>query len=342
MGKHLATHGIGLIGALIFIWLDFPLPWLFGPLCSCLIAAVFGAQLTTVKIINDGMRTILGVAAGATVTIGFVISLPGLWETLIFIPIIVFVSGVVGVWYFKNLCGYDFPTAYYASMPGGLQDMLVFGEEAGGNVRAMSLIHATRVLVIVVLLPILLTSVWQVTLAQAPGKPVHSFALDQLLILGFCAIAGWKIAAYFNMFGATILGPLLLTAFASMTEVLQTRPPAEAIWAAQYFIALGIGVKYVGISIEEIRKDILAGLGFCVFLLLLTLVIVSFIVLYGRAPAIEAVLSLMPGGQAELVVMALIVGADMGFVVAHHLFRIFIVILGAPILAKIMRAKSGH
>jgi uncharacterized membrane protein AbrB (regulator of aidB expression) len=86
----------------------------------------------------------------------------------------------------------------------------------------------------------------------------------------------------------------------------------------------------------------LAGLGFCVFLLLLTLVIVSFIVLYDRAPAVEAVLSLTPGGQAELVVMALIVGADMGFVVAHHLFRIFIVILGAPILAKIMRAKSGH
>jgi uncharacterized membrane protein AbrB (regulator of aidB expression) len=50
----------------------------------------------------------------------------------------------------------------------------------------------------------------------------------------------------------------------------------------------------------------------------------------------------MPGGQAELVVMALIVGADMGFVVAHHLFRIFIVILGAPILSQIMLAKSGH
>ena len=60
------------------------------------------------------------------------------------------------------------------------------------------------------------------------------------------------------------------------------------------------------------------------------------------APAVEAILSLTPGGQAELVVMALIVGADLGFVVAHHLFRIFIVIIGAPILARFMRAKSGH
>lgn len=342
MGKHAATHGISLAGAGVFLWLDLPLPWLFGPLCSCLIAALLGARLTTVKILSDGMRTILGVAAGATVTLGFVMSLPSLWDTLIFIPIIVFFSGVVGVWYFQTLCGYDFPTAYYASMPGGLQDMLVFGEEAGGNIRAMSLIHATRVLVIVVLLPVLLTSVWQVSLDQAPGQPVQSFAIDQLLILAICALAGWKIAAYFNMFGATILGPLLLTALASITEVLHTRPPAEAIWAAQYFIALGIGVKYVGITVEEIRKDILAGLGFCVFLLVLTLGIVSFIVFFELAPAVEAILSLTPGGQAELVVMALIVGADLGFVVAHHLFRIFIVIIGAPILARFMRAKSGH
>jgi uncharacterized membrane protein AbrB (regulator of aidB expression) len=48
---------------------------------------------------------------------------------------------------------------------------------------------------------------------------------------------------------------------------------------------------------------------------------------------------LTPGGQAELVVLALIVGADMTFVVAHHLLRIFVVILGAPIVAALIPAK---
>lgn len=342
MARHIATHCIGLAGAVIFLWLHLPLPWLFGPLSGCLIAALSGARLSTVKLLSDSMRTILGVAAGSTVTIGFVMAIPSLWDTLIFIPMMVVAIGVLGVWYFQKLCGYDFPTAYYASMPGGLQDMLVFGEEAGGNIRAMSLIHATRVLVIVVLLPILLTSLWQVELDRPPGSPARDFEIDQLATLGVCAIAGWKIAAHFGMFGATILGPLLLTAAASITGILQTRPPAEAIWAAQYFIALGIGVKYVGITAEEIRNDVAAGLGFCVLLLLLTLGVVGFVVQFDLAPAVEAVLSLAPGGQAELVVMALIVGADMGFVVAHHLFRIFIIILGAPILARFMRAKPLH
>jgi uncharacterized membrane protein AbrB (regulator of aidB expression) len=124
-----------------------------------------------------------------------------------------------------------------------------------------------------------------------------------------------------------------------MTGILNSRPPAEAIWAAQYFISLGIGVKYVGITIDEMRRDVVAGLGFCILLLLLTLAVLGLVVKFELAPAVEAILSLAPGGQAELVVMALIAGADMGFVVSHHLLRIFIVILGAPILARIMRAK---
>ena len=342
MNNHLITHTICLSGAIIFLWLKLPLPWLFGPLFSCLLAALIGINLYSIKILSDAMRTILGVAVGATVTLSFLLALPGFWNTLIFIPITVILSGIIGVWYFQKLCGYDFPTAYYSSMPGGLQDMLVFGEEAGGNVRAMSLIHATRVLVIIIALPILLTYIWGISLDKPPGDPIKNFEIEQLIILGICGIAGWKIASFLGMFGASILGPLILTAIASITGILHTRPPVEAIWAAQYFIALGIGVKYVGVTAQEIRKDILAGLGFCIFLLVITLSIVSLVINYNLAPAVDVILSMAPGGQAELVVITLIVGADLGFVVAHHLFRIFIVILGAPIMERFMKSKYPH
>ena len=78
------------------------------------------------------------------------------------------------------------------------------------------------------------------------------------------------------------------------------------------------------------------------FLLVITLSIVSLVINYNLAHAVDAMLSMAPGGQAELVVMALIVGADLGFVVAHHLFRIFIVILGAPIMERFMKSKYSH
>ena len=97
--------------------------------------------------------------------------------------------------------------------------------------------------------------------------------------------------------------------------------------------------KIIKVKLISNQQAIVAGLGFCILLLLLTLAVLGLVVKFELAPAVEAILSLAPGGQAELVVMALIAGADMGFVVSHHLLRIFIVILGAPILARIMRAK---
>jgi uncharacterized membrane protein AbrB (regulator of aidB expression) len=91
----------------------------------------------------------------------------------------------------------------------------------------------------------------------------------------------------------------------------------------------------------EIRRDVTAGLGFCVLLLLLAVIFAEVIHLAGLAPPLETVLAFAPGGQAELTVLALIVGADMAFVVAHHVLRIFIVILGAPLFARLFRPKTG-
>jgi hypothetical protein len=54
---------------------------------------------------------------------------------------------------------------------------------------------------------------------------------------------GWRGAKAIGMFGASIFGPMIVASIASILGYLTTRPPAEAIWAAQYFIALSVGVK---------------------------------------------------------------------------------------------------
>lgn len=329
------------IGVAVFNVLHLPLPWLLGPIFACLIAALCGVPMRGIKVINEAMRTILGVAVGATFTASLLMSMGGMWPTLLLIPVMTACIGIVGVVYFQRLWGYDFATSYYASMPGGLQDMLVFGEEAGGNVRTLSLIHATRVMVIVVSLPILLHWVWDADLSNPPGAPAATLPWQQLLLMAFCGLAGWQIAKRVGMFGATILGPLLLAAVFALAGVLEHRPPAEAIWAAQFFIGMGVGSKYAGVTMAEVRRDVTAGIGFCILLIALTIVFAETIHLANLAPALETLLAFAPGGQAELTVLALIVGADMAFVVAHHVLRIFVVILGAPLFARLFNQHQG-
>ncbi len=335
------THVIAAIGVLVFHLLHLPLPWLLGPIIACLVAALAGVPMRGMRVVNDLMRTILGVAVGATFTWALVVTMADMWTTLMLVPVMVFLIGLIGVPYFQRLWGFDFATSYYGAMPGGLQDMLLFGEEAGGDVRALSLIHATRVMVIVVALPFILKGYWGVDLSQPPGVPAATLPLSQLAVMVFCGVAGWQIAKAVGLFGSSILGPMILAAIFALAGILEHRPPVEAIWAAQFFIGMTVGTKYAGVTGEEVRRDVIAALGFCVILLILAAFFVEVVHLLALAPPMETLLAFAPGGQAEMAILALIAGADVAFVIAHHVLRIVVVILGAPIAARFFTTKPA-
>ncbi len=329
------THAIAGLGVLVFHIANLPLPWLLGPIFACLIAALLGAEMKGISFLNNAMRAILGVAVGATFTTALVVSMAGYWTTLLLVPVMVFLIGLVGVPYFQKLWGFDLATSYYSAMPGGLQDMLLFGEEAGGDVRALSLIHATRVMVIVVALPFILKGYWGVDLSNPPGVPASTLPVSQLLLMLLAGLAGWQIAKAVGLFGASILGPMILAGLMALAGMLQHRPPAEAIWAAQFYIGMTVGTKYAGVTGAEVRRDVAAALGFCVILSAISAGFVEVIHLFALAPPMETLLAFAPGGQAEMTVLALIAGADMAFVIAHHVLRIMTVIVGAPIAARL-------
>lgn len=339
MVRIVLTHLIAAAGVAVFYLLHLPLPWLLGPIAACLTAALAGVKMQGIPVLNTAMRSILGVAVGASLTWALVASMASIWTTLVLVPVMIAVIGVVGVPYFQRIWGFDFATSYYSAMPGGLQDMLIFGEEAGGDVRALSLIHATRVMVIVVALPFILMGYWGVDMSNPPGAPATTLPLSQLGYMVIAGLAGWQIAKAVGLFGASILGPMIFAGVLSLAGILNTRPPAEAIWAAQFFIGMTVGTKYAGITGYELRRDVTAALGFCVILLVITSVFVEVVYLLKLAPPLETLLSFAPGGQAEMAILALIAGADMAFVIAHHVLRIVIVILGAPIAARIFASK---
>ncbi|MEF3046546.1 AbrB family transcriptional regulator [Pseudotabrizicola sp. L79] len=331
------TFAIAALGALLFTLMGLPLPLLLGPLAACLVAALAGAKMQDAGGLGTFMRTFLGVAVGSSITPATVQHLPDFATSLLFVPVFIALIGAIGYPLFRYGFGFNHPTAWYAAMPGGLQDMLIFGEEAGGDPRALSLIHATRVLVIVTVAPLIMVAYWGVDLTQAPGKPASSMDPVQIALMVFACFSGWKLAERVGLFGASILGPMIMTAALSLTGIITTRPPAEIIWAAQFFIGIAVGVKYTGITWRELRVDVGAGVVYAMILALISLGFFELIHLTGVAPALDAFLAFLPGGQAEMVVIAIIAGADLAYVVSHHLLRIIIVILLAPIVSRLFQ-----
>lgn len=334
-----ATLVISVLGVGMFKLLHLPLPFLLGPLFGCLVAALVGVRLRGAPKLSNLMRTILGVAVGTSITPAIVHRLPDMAGSLALMPLLAMAIGLVGYPLFRKGFGFDHATAYYSAMPGGLQDMLVFGEEAGGDVRALSLIHATRVLVIVGLLPMFFVFALNVDLTRPPGAPLAETSVRDMVLMAFLAVAGWQIAARLGLFGASILGPLILAAIASLSGLIDHRPPAEAIWAAQFFIGFTVGVKYSGITLREVRIDVFAGLIYSALSLLVAAAFAGFAIQMGWVPWVEGLLAFSPGGQAEMAILAIVAGADVAFVVAHHIIRIVIVILAGPFVERAMRGR---
>ena len=340
LGRVLLTLAISLFGVLIFRALTLPLPWLLGPMFGCLAAALAGAPLQAPPLVSTTMRTVLGVAVGAAITPELLDRLPGMGLSVALIPLFILATVGIGVPYFRRVCSFDVPTAYFSAMPGGFQDVVVLGEIAGGDPRALSLVHATRVLAIVAVMPALLAHLWDRSLAGPAGVAARDVPPDELAIMLACAGLGWWAATRVGLFGASILGPMILAAVASLTGFLHHRPPAEAILAAQFFIGLGIGARYRGVTLAEVRSIVLAGAGFCVILTAISAGFAEAVVALGLAEPVEAFLAFAPGGQGEMVVLAIVAGADVAFVVTHHLVRLTVVILSAPLVARLSRRHT--
>lgn len=340
-GGQLLTGAIAAAGAGIFHILSLPLPFLLGPLLACLAAALLGVRMCDMGRLGTGMRTILGIAVGAAITPELLARLPDMARSVALVVPYIALIGLIGYPFFRRVCDFDGPTSFYAAMPGGFQDMVIFGEEAGADVRALSLIHATRVLLIVTLVPFLILHLFGQALDAPPGKPVGDVPLTEIALMVVAALVGWQGGARVGLFGASILGPMIIAAGFSLTDLLHNRPPAVAILAAQFFIGTSIGAKYAGVTLRELRVDVLAGFAFCIIIGLCALLFAKIAATMGWAPPLEAMLSFAPGGQAEMAVLTIVAGADLAFVVTHHVLRIIVVIIGAPIVGHLFKWKKA-
>ena len=299
---------------------------LLGPMVGCLAAALAGARMEGAGHFGTFMRTFLGVAIGASVTPELLGRIPELALSLSFVPLLVIALVSVGYPFFRRIVGFDAKTSYFSSLPGGMQEMIVFGAEEGANVRAVSLVHATRVLVIFAIVPLVATRYFGLDIDRPPGAPAASMPWHEIAIMVASGLVGWRLALALRIPGSSIIGPMILSAILSLSGLINSRPPLELMLVAQFFIGLGVGVRYTGITPKELRIDVIAGLGYCVLASITCLALIFTIRHFLVADFLDVLLAFLPGGQAEMAMIAIIAGTDVAFVVTHHLVRIFFVI----------------
>lgn len=329
-----AALTLGVLGGWCFARLGLPLPWMLGPMTVCTVAALLRAPIAAPAIVRPPMTMIIGVLLGAGFTPQIVAQFPSWIPTILGLAVFVFACGLACVSYFRWVAGFDPATAYFSGMPGGLIEMVVVGEERGGDARTIALIHSTRLLFIVFTLPFLVQWMQGVTLSRAPSFGLSVFEAPwagDLWLVG-TAIVGAVAGHYLHLPAKFLLGPMLASALVHVLGWSDFKPPQEIVGAAQVVLGTTIGCRFLGTPPREIFRILGVSLGSTAILLTITLIfglVVSRVSDYGMIPL---VLAYSPGGLAEMSLIALALNIEVAFIAAHHIIRIVFVMFGASVI----------
>ena len=186
--------GLGATGGAVFFALALPLPWMLGAMTAATAAALAGAPIAVPGGVRNAMIAILGVLLGSQFTADVFASIAEWYVGLSGVVLTTAATVAVAYVAFRRLGGYDRATAYFASMPGGLSEMMVMGDAMGGDGRTISLTHGTRILVAVFLIAFyfrLVEGVAPVGLPVPAGPPA---AWYDIVALVACALVGYPAA----------------------------------------------------------------------------------------------------------------------------------------------------
>ena len=323
--------------------LRLPLPWFLGALTATLIAAVLDVPFQEPPRIGVVLRAILGVAIGSAFAPELLSrGAPMLVSLVCLLPWLALLIGG-GYWFFTRRVLLDPMTAFFASVPGGLSDMVLIAEEMGGDARTVTLIQLARNILVVFALPLYLQyhDGFEVT-RQAFSAQSHltDLTLDSAVELIALGLVGLLLARRFGIVGAAIVGPMILSGILHVSGYTTAKVPFEIMTPTQILLGVLLGAKFRGLSWLEFRTTLAAGLMFAAGLLLITPLMSTLVArLSGFAPALT-LMAYAPGGQAEINLLAFSLHVDVAFVAIHHLARLAIVMLAAQSMVRWWKAPA--
>ena len=343
LGQLLLALAIGSAGGYAAFLLKLPLAWMIGAMAATTLAASAGAPIAMPLSLRAVMVAVLGVMLGSSFSPAILGQLAEWLVSLSALVAYVAVAGAAGAVYFRRVANYDPVTAYFAAMPGGLSEMFLIGSAMGGDGRIISLIHASRILLVVLTLPFAFQLLlgYQPATRPAAGLPIAEVPVEDLLLLAGCGLVGFFTARLLRIPAAGIVGPMVLSAGVHLAGLTKAAPPLELIAAAQLVVGSAIGCRFAGSSLRFIRRTILIAAGATAILLAVTLAFAVALNAVTGLPTAALVLAFAPGGLAEMSLIALALALETAFVATHHIVRIFLIVVAAPLVFRLTRRRGG-
>lgn len=317
---------VALAGALLWRWLQWPLPWMIGPLIACATVNSLGGRLHTPLVARNAGQWVIGLAMGTYFTHEAVLRLLLLGLPLLLSLVYTLLLGAGFAWALYRFTGASLPTAVFGGAVGGASEMALQGERYGARVETIAAVHSTRVMLVVLTLPFVYR--W----LDVHGNDNHAPGRSDVDLFGFVClglvalVAGWLMQQLRSP-NAWMIGPLLVSTALTANGLLPSGVPAWVSYSGQLLIGLSLGTRFErGFFTRAPRLlAVVAITTLCAML-----VSAGFGVLlgwlFGVSPA-TMILATAPGGLAEMSITAKILGLGVPIVTSFHIVRLLVLVL---------------
>jgi len=336
-----ATVAGGLLAELVGL----PIPWLFGGLVAgvgfALMRGSAGEGLP--RPVSLGAEAVAGVALGSALRLDALGPVAGALPVVVAVALGTLALSVAAGALLARVSAIDRPTAALGLLPGAAPGIVAVSEEVDADPVLVTIMQFGRVFLIVATAPLVaLVLGGDGAGAGAPASGAVPTVLDPVpgaLVSVAVAVVGAVVAGRLRVPAGGLIGPLVLAAALAAAGAAAV-PPGWLIDAAFAVIGLAVGLHFdreTGHRVGRLVPAMLAAVvGVIVACAGLGLVLAAVL----DVSLLTAYLATTPGGLSAVLATAFASGADTTVVLAVQALRLLLMVLAAPVAARLLRPRG--
>jgi membrane AbrB-like protein len=286
-------------------------------------------------------QALIGVTIGTMVSVEALRRMGGEIGPVLLVTLGTVVLSLAAGWLLSLRRDVSLVTGAFALIAGGASGVVALARDLDADERVVTVVQYLRVLIVLVTLPLVIGLVFEPETGQGTLSTEHgSLALDLVYVVA-AAGGGLVLARIVRFSTATLLAPLLIAAvIASAGWLGDVAVPDPVQWIGYALIGVQVGLRFTRRSLASITR----------MLPVVTLLIVAMLglsALMGAALAwltpidgLTAYLATTPGGLFAVLAIAADSGSDVTYVMAVQLFRLLVILLTMPLIARWLRRRD--
>lgn len=334
------TIGVALLGGLGFFYAGVPGGAISGSVLSVALMSYFGAATPIGNVMRLVAMAITGVSIGSAIEPAMLRNVAAYPVSIGIMTVCVICVTLASMAVSVLISRWSKPTALLAAVPGSMAYILSVALSMKADLPRVAVVQMSRVIFLVVFLPIVIVMESGAHLAPLGGK-----VTDPPLVLALTTLAAVALGLVFvrlRMGGGMLFGAMIASGIIHATGLAPGRVPMPIMLVGQIMIGAWAGSRFAGFDWNLFGRTILSSSLAIGASMIVSFVFAAFAANLLGMPFGATLIAYAPGGLEAMMVLALGLGIDPLFVSAHHFSRYFLINFTLPlIIGWLMRRENA-